>query len=174
MIAPKKKRVRSAAGETLERAWWRRRQELFARAAANIPPRPDPTRQPREFMEWAQKHAQRELPPEWQQLYEDMRELPTLKFRRDRDHEAWGWIYQLLVRQGQGAPYDLLTCSLGANPANPNARPSKMLRYLVATVAQKYPGFGDNPNDARRLYDAIRTWRKSRERLRELQSDPTP
>jgi len=108
-----------------ERAWLQRHRELLARDAKRLPPMPDPKQQPREFLAWAEQHGQRELSPEWRQHFEDMRELPRLKLRKTkethdgketRDREVWNWIYHLLVRQGQGAPYDLMTCPLGTNP----------------------------------------------------------
>ena len=134
------KRGRRSTTGLKEGAWRARHRELLARDSGRLPPISD----------------LRELPPEWQQLFSDLRQLPRLKYRRARDREVWGWVYVLLVRQHQGAPYDLRTCKLGANPANPNAQPSKVLRLLTATVAQEYPGV-----DAARLFDAIRHWRKS-------------
>jgi hypothetical protein len=98
------------------------------------------------------------------QLCEEIKHLPSVKYMRARDREAWRWVYDLLIHQAFGAPYDLLTCRLGANPANPNARPSMQLAELVAIVAQRNPGFGDKPEDARRVFDAIRNWRARRRR----------
>lgn len=153
-------RKRSAIGEMVERAWWRDHQALHARDAARIPPSPDPVSEPREFVAWMRKHAQSELTSEWIQLFDDMWQLPSLKYRRARECEIGSWILWLLACQGWGAPYDLRTCKLGANPANPNARSSQMLRYLTATVARQYPKV-----ERCRLYDAIRNWRKTRAKM---------
>ena len=106
-----------------------------------------------------QKHA-REPSPELRRLFEELHDLPGVKYRRARDDEVWAWVLWLLSCQRWGAPYDLRTCKLGANPANQNARPSEMLRYLTTTVASKYPNVSE-----RRLYDAIRNWRKHRAEL---------
>lgn len=152
-------RKRSVTGEARERAWWRRRRELYARDAAGVPPRPDPRTQPREFAAWVEAHAWRKLPPEWQQLMDkDMRQLPGLKYRRARDREVWGWL--LLLLEHHGEPY-LRTCRLGANPNE--RRPNKLLQGLVQIVAQEYPDV-----TARRLFDAIRYWRKARARIEQL------
>lgn len=135
-----------------ERAWLQRHRELLARDA--------------------KRPAQRELSPEWRQHFEDLRDLPRLKLSmaKARDREVWSWIYHLLVRQGQGAPYDLMTCPLGTNPWKlpAGSKPSnKSLCYLMDTVAQEYP-LRDGETDldrARRLYEAIRQWRKDRQHL---------
>ena len=113
----------------LERAWFRDWNELKARYSANIPPMPDPVRQQSEYLEWVRKHAWSEQPPEWKQLMDDMQNLPSLKYRKDRDEEVWSWIYLLLISHKQRvSPHDLGTCKLGANPANENAQPSKIGR----------------------------------------------
>jgi hypothetical protein len=151
-------RARSRRGETLERAWWREFEELKAAYAAQLPPAPDRKRNPREYVEWAQKYGWREQPAEWQQLMDRMHSsLPRLKYRRDRDDKIWSWIFLLLVRHKQGkSPHDIRTCKLGANPTNGNAQPSPVLRALVATVAEMHPEV-----EPARLFDAIRNWRKS-------------
>jgi hypothetical protein len=149
-----------------ERAWRERHRKLLARDAGRLPPISD----------------LRDLPPEWQQLFADMRELPRIKLSmtKARDRETWGWIYHLLVCQGLGMGaalvscgitrdpnFDLRTCRLGTNPSKyPVGKPSKLLRYLTATVIQRYPLHdGEAETDrARRLYDAIRLW-KRRDRL---------
>jgi hypothetical protein len=152
-------RQRNAAGLAKQRDWTRRHRELLARERALLPPMPDPERQPREFAAWMQENA-REPSPALRRLLDELHDLPGVKYRRARDDEVWSWVLWLLSCQRWGAPYDLRTCKLGANPANQNARPSKMLRYLTATVANKY----QNVN-ATRLYDAIRNWRKHRAEL---------
>jgi hypothetical protein len=112
-----------------------------------------------------------ELPPEWQQLMNELRKLPQRKFRRARDSEVWAWIYHLLVRQKLGAPYDLMTCSLGTNPWKfpegklPQPKRTKsQLRLLLDTVMLEYPlSLGETEVDrARRLYEGIRKWRADR------------
>ncbi len=150
-------RKRSATGEMLERAWWRDLHELNAREAAHLPPQPDPTKQPREFVQWMQRHAQRELSPERQQLMDDMRKIPSLRYIKRRDVEIWSWVSELLTAYELGLqPHNPRTCKLGANPANDNARPSKVLRDLIATLADR--GYPDV--DARRLFYAIYNWPK--------------
>jgi hypothetical protein len=106
-----------------------------------------------------QKHAVTGLSPEWQRHFKELHELPRLKYRRERDEVIWSWIGWLLILQHSGAlSFDLRTCSLGANPSNENARPSELLLSLTAIVAREYPDSNVTP---RRLYDAIRHWRKS-------------
>jgi hypothetical protein len=121
-----------------------------------------------------QRQAMRELPPEWQQLMNELRELPQLKLRRTRDREVWAWIYHLLVQQKLGAPYDLMKCSLGTNPSKlplgklPQPKRSKSrLRLLLDTVTREYPLRPDETEVDRacRLYDGIRKWRDDRRRL---------
>lgn len=110
------------------------------------------------------KHAQPELSPEWRQHFDELHELPSLKLRKERDREVWSWIYHLLIRQEQGAPYDLETCKLGRSPWNhSNVEDlSETLRVLMAAVEQEFPlRDGEGKIDrARRLYEAIRHWRK--------------
>jgi hypothetical protein len=151
------KRKPSTSGEKT-RAWARKHRELIARENAITPPAPDKQREPAAWREWAQKSVQRGMSPELRKHLDDLKKLPSVKYRKERDHEVGSWISALLICQEQGAPYDLSTCKLGANPANPNAQPSKMLRYLLATLANV-----GHPNvDPCRLFDAIRHWRKQR------------
>jgi hypothetical protein len=167
-------RQRSAAGLAKRRDWNRRHRALLARErATRFPePAPDPDRQPREFAAWAQKYTQTEPSPEMRQLLDELRDLPSVKYRRARDDETWSWIMWLLIAQRRGAPFDLRSCRLGANPSNPNAQPSKTLRYLMATVqnspvAGQCPEALSRPDFACRLYDRIRSWRKQRAELLE-------
>jgi hypothetical protein len=170
-------RQRSAAGLAKQRDWTRRHRALLARERATLfpEPAPDPDRQPREFAAWANKYAG-EPSEELKKLLEELRDLPGVKYRRERDDETWSWIMSLLIAQRSGAPFDLRTCPLGANPSNPNAQPSKMLRYLMATVrnanaprpkesvsstaVERRLKALSRPDFACRLYDRIRSWRK--------------
>jgi hypothetical protein len=120
-----------------------------------------------------QKHAVRELPAEWQQLMNELPQLPRLKFRRARDTEVWAWIRHLLAHQKLGAPYDLMTCSLGMNPwgfsqgkLQQPKRTKSQLRVLLDTVIREYPLGPDETevDRARRLYEGIRKWRDDRRR----------
>jgi hypothetical protein len=170
-------RQRSAVGIAKQRDWTRRHRALLARERATLlpEPAPDPDRQPREFAAWAQKYAQTEPSQEMRQLLDELQDLPGVKGRRARDNEIRSWIYRLRVAEQLGAPFDLLTCPLGANPTNPNAQPSKTLRYLMATVRNSYvgpvgqqcPEALSRPDFACRLYDGIREWRKHRAELLE-------
>lgn len=105
-----------------ERAWWLKHRDLLARDSAKIPPRPDPVRQPREYAEWAQKHARPELSPEWRQHFDELHELPSLKLRKERDREVWSWIqdaattrcdYLRGLRSARGGPFSPSTDILG-------------------------------------------------------------
>ncbi len=175
-------RKRSALGEMQERAFWRDWDDLRAREEAELakrPPMPDPAKDVNGYLIWIEKYGEpqtkpakdwptpawKELQAERAQMTAAMRELPALKFRRQRDDEVWSWIGWLLACQGWGAPFDLMTCSLGANPANENARPSTTLRYLMATVTHRYPEVEADPRFGVRLYDAIRHWRRVRARI---------
>lgn len=148
----------SALNQMQERAFWRDWQEMCARESADLPPMPDPERDPAGYGLWMMANA-RQPSAQWRELAAELRNLPTLRYRRARDREVWGWISHLLVIEGLTGWYDLRTCALGANPANANARPGKMLRALGAVVAEKYPGFGTD-RDLCRLFDAIRHWRR--------------
>jgi hypothetical protein len=142
----------------VERAWGARHRALLAKEQAKIPSPPDPVRESHAYIAWVRTYAQ--TPDQWSEEFKRlMGELPTLprlKFRRARDQEVWSWISWLLACQMWGMPINLRTCKLGANPANENARPSETLEYLTTTVANRYPNV-----TARRLFDAIRHWRKS-------------
>lgn len=175
-----------------ERAWLQRHRELLARDAKRLPPMPDPKQQPREFLAWAEQHGQRELSAEQRKLYDELRELPRLRFQRAQDREVWGWISYLLRCQSMGmgtalvdaglarAPFDLRTCKLGTNPTRYGVRkPSKLLLCLTRTVVRGYPlrvpnteaqirrGWrGAQPETeldrAISLYDALRKWQADR------------
>jgi hypothetical protein len=150
------KRGRRETTGVQERAWIQRHRALLARDA-------DPTPRTRS-----------EMSPEWQEHFKELKALPKVKLSRRRDDEVWSWIYHLLMRQKQGAPSDLMTCKLGRSPWNyPDgklpARASRVLRYLMDTVAQEHPS---QPKEtevarARRLFDAIRKWRADRLQLTE-------
>jgi hypothetical protein len=159
-------RKRSELGLMQERAWRRDFEELRAKWAKELPPMPDPETHPAEFSAWMTANARTEFRPEEREIFDALKELPSIKFRKARDVEVWNWIVYLRACQMWGCPFDLKTCSLGANPANPNARPSKTLQYLGYLVASAYPDVFVGSEDERRrqfvrLYDAIRNWRRS-------------
>src|SRR5688572_4787272 len=103
-----------------ERAWRRDFEALRAKWASELPPMPDPTTQPAEFAAWMAANARTEFRPEEREIFDALKELPSIKYRRARDVEVWNWIVWLRACQGWGCPFDLKTCKLGANPANAN------------------------------------------------------
>lgn len=168
-----------------DRAWSERHAAYLARGRANLPPQPDPETHPKEFHVWMRENARTELTADERQLFADMRALPKMKLRRERDEVRW-WavIYPLLVYQDSRMrpiaakeiklpDYDLMTISLGKNPlgAVRGSKNLEMLRALLHVSHIEMIEMTEAMRDevaklsARQLYDSLREWRKRRREM---------